>query len=88
MSILKRIRDKHKLAEALRQRGHRVPPADTDEFDAYIVNLYAGAELTGLIDEHLETASADDSFVFDSPDPGGYAGEGGASGGGGASGEF
>ena len=67
MSILKRIRDRHKLADALRQRGYHVPDPDTDAFNDYILNLYAGRDLVNLIDDHLETVAEPDSYVFDSP---------------------
>ena len=87
LHLIKRIKDRLKLAHELRQRGYEVPHPDSDAYDPVVSTILADQALYQSLNDHFEPALGDigASNLSSGPD---FSGGGGISGGGGANGAW
>lgn len=87
LHFIKRIKDRLKLANELRQRGYEIPHPDSDAYDTTVATVLMDQALFQSLTDHFEPASVD--FGAGNPSPGpDFSGGGGMSGGGGANGAW
>jgi uncharacterized membrane protein YgcG len=90
LHLIKRIKDRLKLANELRQRGHEVPHPDSDAYDTTVATLLMDQALYESLNDHFEPALGDFGAANQDVAPAGpdLSGGGGMSGGGGADGAW
>jgi len=90
LHLIQRIKDRLKLANELRQRGHDVPQPDSNAYDTTVATLLMDQALYESLNDHFEPALGDVSSSNLDVAPAGpdFSGDGGMSGGGGADGAW
>jgi uncharacterized membrane protein YgcG len=90
LHLIKRIKDRLKLAKELRQRGYEVPHPDSDAYDTTVATVLMNQALYESLNDHFEPSLGDvgASDQFSAPAEPDFSGGGGMSGGGGADGAW
>jgi uncharacterized membrane protein YgcG len=90
LHLIKRIKDRLKLANELRQRGYEVPHPDSNAYDTTVATVLMDQVLYESLSDHFEPALGDvgASDQFSAPAGPDFSGGGGMSGGGGADGAW